>query len=215
MSRKIIGNTVGTTISLASLEKRMKPIKTINGASADKNGNINIEGGIGVDGQTPFIGENGNWWIGNEDTGVKAQGVQGEKGDPGEPGAKGEKGNDGVYILADGETIEDAPETADIIIDPNEEAPAYVQTVNGVAPDANGNVNVQGNFTEEDKAEIVLAVLDALPVYDGEYAVTPSTTEELTLLTAQTFVGANVKIAKIPYYEVTNNSGGTTANIGG
>ena len=27
----------------------------------------------GVDGQTPYIGENGNWWIGNEDTGVKAE----------------------------------------------------------------------------------------------------------------------------------------------
>lgn len=27
----------------------------------------------GVDGQTPYIGKNGNWWIGNEDTGVKAE----------------------------------------------------------------------------------------------------------------------------------------------
>ena len=81
MSKKIIGNTVGTTISLASVEKRIKPIKTINGAFADENGNIQIEGGIGVDGQTPFIGENGNWWIGVIDTGVKAQGNKGDKGD--------------------------------------------------------------------------------------------------------------------------------------
>lgn len=29
----------------------------------------------GVDGLTPFIGENGNWWIGKEDTGVRADGV--------------------------------------------------------------------------------------------------------------------------------------------
>ena len=26
----------------------------------------------GKDGLTPFIGENGNWWIGEKDTGVKA-----------------------------------------------------------------------------------------------------------------------------------------------
>lgn len=38
----------------------------------------------------PVIGENGNWWIGNEDTGIKAQ------GEPGEPGPQGEKGEAGV-----------------------------------------------------------------------------------------------------------------------
>lgn len=26
----------------------------------------------GIDGNSPYIGENGNWWVGNEDTGVKA-----------------------------------------------------------------------------------------------------------------------------------------------
>lgn len=46
-----------------------------------------------------------------------------------------------------------------------------VKTVNGTAPDENGNVEVAGGgytLTEEDKAEIVSAVIDALPVYDGE-----------------------------------------------
>ncbi|NUK97501.1 hypothetical protein HUT37_01040 [Bacteroides sartorii] len=31
----------------------------------------------GTDGQTPHIGDNGNWWIGTTDTGVKAQGDKG------------------------------------------------------------------------------------------------------------------------------------------
>lgn len=39
----------------------------------------------GADGLTPFIGENGNWWIGETDTGVKAQGTDGEDGDDGIP----------------------------------------------------------------------------------------------------------------------------------
>ena len=30
------------------------------------------KGDKGADGLTPFIGENGNWWIGEKDTGVKA-----------------------------------------------------------------------------------------------------------------------------------------------
>ena len=31
----------------------------------------------GEDGKTPYIGENGNWWINEEDTGVIAEGVNG------------------------------------------------------------------------------------------------------------------------------------------
>ena len=38
-----------------------------------KDGEDGADGIDGVDGQTPYIGENGNWWIGNEDTGVKAE----------------------------------------------------------------------------------------------------------------------------------------------
>lgn len=48
--------------------------------------------------ESPKIGENGNWWIGNDDTGVSAQGPQGEKGETGEQGesgAQGEKGETG------------------------------------------------------------------------------------------------------------------------
>ena len=32
----------------------------------------------GKDGLTPFIGDNGNWWIGEEDTGTKAEGKDGK-----------------------------------------------------------------------------------------------------------------------------------------
>ena len=37
----------------------------------------------GADGQTPFIGENGNWWIGSVDTGVSAKGEDGTDGKDG------------------------------------------------------------------------------------------------------------------------------------
>ena len=58
-------------------------------------------GSDGKDGNTPFIGENDNWWIGETDTGVKAAGVdgidgeKGDKGDKGDPGEKGDKGDKG------------------------------------------------------------------------------------------------------------------------
>ncbi len=49
--------------------------------------------------RTPYIGENGNWWIGKTDLGVAAQGPQGEigpAGAQGESGAAGEKGESGT-----------------------------------------------------------------------------------------------------------------------
>ena len=49
----------------------------------------------GPAGETPYIGENGNWWIGDEDTGVKAQGPQGEQGPQGPQGEQGTQGTQG------------------------------------------------------------------------------------------------------------------------
>ena len=73
----------------------------INGkdGAAGKDGTNGQNGRDGKDGKTPFIGENGNWWIGEIDTAVKAagidgtDGVDGEKGDKGDPGEKGDKGD--------------------------------------------------------------------------------------------------------------------------
>ena len=42
-----------------------------------KDGKDGINGTNGVDGQTPTIGDNGNWWIGQTDTGVPASGQNG------------------------------------------------------------------------------------------------------------------------------------------
>ena len=51
--------------SWTSLEVRAAGDKGDRGEKGDK-------GDKGADGLTPFIGENGNWWIGEKDTGVKA-----------------------------------------------------------------------------------------------------------------------------------------------
>ncbi len=48
---------------------------------------------IPVDGQTPYIGSNGNWWIGTTDTGVKAEGTSGANGQDGKTPYIGENGN--------------------------------------------------------------------------------------------------------------------------
>lgn len=49
-----------------------------------------LSGADGENGVTPNIGENGNWWINGEDTGVPAQGKDGNDGNDGQPGANGQ-----------------------------------------------------------------------------------------------------------------------------
>ena len=53
-----------------------------DGAKGDKGdtGATGAQGEKGEDGETPYIGENGNWWIGEADTGVKAAGEDGANG---------------------------------------------------------------------------------------------------------------------------------------
>ena len=60
----------------------------------DKNGEA------GADGLTPFIGENGNWWIGEVDTGVYAGGKNGQNGTDGKDGSNGKDGKDGADAIA-------------------------------------------------------------------------------------------------------------------
>ena len=51
-----------------------------------------IENGYAI----PTIGENGNWFVGEVDTGYPSQGLPGEPGEPGEPGAPGKDGEQGL-----------------------------------------------------------------------------------------------------------------------
>ena len=47
----------------------------------------------GQDGQTPRIGDNGNWWVGNTDLNVRAQGNPGRDGQNGQTPRIGDNGN--------------------------------------------------------------------------------------------------------------------------
>lgn len=56
-----------------------------------------LKGDKGADGITPHIGENGNWYLDDTDTGKPSRGEKGDKGDTGAKGADGKapvKGTD-------------------------------------------------------------------------------------------------------------------------
>lgn len=73
------------------------------------------------------------------------------------------------------------------------------------------NTPVQGVDIEQDI--VLVTVYKDAPLYEGAYEVTPKVTEQ-TLPTTKKLLEKDVKIEKIPYCEVSNNSGGTTVTIG-
>ena len=97
----VINGQTSTTKAKAENGKDGK--KGDKGDKGDK-GADGAKGDNGEDGKTPHIGDNGNWWIGDKDTNIKAQGL---KGDPGATGAQGDRGErglpgkDGSVIYAD------------------------------------------------------------------------------------------------------------------
>lgn len=100
---RYVGDEIWLNLYDLSVLKGLDGKDGINGKDgADgKDGTNGQNGSDGADGNTPFIGENGNWWIGETDTGVKAagtdgtDGIDGEKGDKGENGDKGDAGQNG------------------------------------------------------------------------------------------------------------------------
>ena len=69
-----------------------------NDGGAENPESVTITAPKGKNGETPYIGTNGNWYVGNTDTGKPARGETGEtgaKGDKGDTGAKGDPGDKG------------------------------------------------------------------------------------------------------------------------
>ena len=104
ISLGVTGATVGQTVNVKTVDADGKPTAWEA---------VDME--AGADGVTPTIGENGNWYLGNTDTGKPSrgdtgatgpqgiqgiQGPQGEKGDKGDTGATGAAGADGKSAYA-------------------------------------------------------------------------------------------------------------------
>lgn len=84
ISLNVTGATVGQTIKVKAVDADGKPTAW---EAVDMT--------AGADGVTPTIGENGNWYLGETDTGKPSRGEKGEKGDAGDIGPAGPKGDTG------------------------------------------------------------------------------------------------------------------------
>lgn len=76
---------IKTNSVFKTIFQNLNPIEVgVTGAQIDENGDLiisysdgtsqNIGHVVGTDGLTPYIGDNGNWWIGDTDTEVSAIG---------------------------------------------------------------------------------------------------------------------------------------------
>lgn len=78
------------------------------------------------------------------------------------------------------------------------------------------DIDVDNVVTQEVQVKqdvVIVPMYEDVPLYEGVYDVTPKVSKQ-TLPTANTFLSKDVTVAKIPYFEVTNNSGGDTVYIG-
>lgn len=96
-----------------------------------------LTGKPGADGNVPYIGENGNWYIDGKDTGVPARGKDGKDGKDGQEGKDGRDGTDG-RDGADGQDGSDGSDGQDGIhgVDGQDGKSPYIG--------ANGNWHIDG-----------------------------------------------------------------------
>lgn len=87
----------GATITIKNRNAVEKTVDIMNGVDGNdgKDGEDGKDGKDGKDGITPTIGENGNWFLGDVDTGKPSRGATGETGANGQDGTNGQDGEDG------------------------------------------------------------------------------------------------------------------------
>ena len=66
MRRKIIGVTVDTPINPKKIEDKIKPVKTVNGKTPDKNGNVEVVGDKGDAGKSAYQYAQEGGYLGTE-----------------------------------------------------------------------------------------------------------------------------------------------------
>ena len=87
-------NENGATIIIT--DKNGTTTATVTNGKDGADGKDGAPGADGQDGITPTIGANGNWYLGDTDTGKPSRGEMGQQGPAGNDGADGAPGKDGT-----------------------------------------------------------------------------------------------------------------------
>lgn len=71
----------------------------------------------------------------------------------------------------------------------------------------------EDTFPVDDMPDAIMSIGD-YTAYSGVYVVVPSPDNSIVLNTTEKVLTQDVTVTKIPFYEVSNNKGGTTVTIG-
>ena len=142
-------------------EEAWRNLASFDDLTGDKgqDGRDGADGQDGADGLTPYIGSNGNWWIGDTDTGIKAAGTDGADGRDGADGQDGADGRDG----ADGVGIADIRinENGELIVILTDGTEKNLGKVTG-----NDGVGITG-ATIDENGELILTMSDGTELNAG------------------------------------------------
>lgn len=96
-----------------------------------------------------------------------------------------------------------------------------IQYYKGILTNGTGNGDTSlPTVTTKDNGKVLTAlngvwVARKLPTFDGAFEVIPMPDSDVQLKTAGTYMDSDITVKKIPYNEVSNETGGTTVTIGG
>lgn len=153
----------------------------------------NATGAKGDPGNTPYIGANGNWWIGETDTGTKAQGPAGANG----------TGSGTVTAVTVSGTKYEPDQTGNIDLgELGGGGDGTVTSVNGVSPDEAGNVQIGALTSDPNEDSGETPEMGSVPinadqlggVAASKYALKTDTapdSKKLNGKTASEFLGVN------------------------
>ena len=90
-----------------------------------------------------------------------------------------------------------------------------IQTTEALSGIVESGGTIQGRLSAEGVliGEVGFPKCDYPEVYEGEYEVTPKLHLSQTLDTDGKYMQEDVVVLEVPYYETTNESGGTTVYI--
>lgn len=121
------------------------------------------DGTNGTDGITPHIGDNGNWFVGETDTGLPSRGIQGEQGIQGPQGVAGQPGNGVASIVKSNST--GLVDTYTVTYTDGTTSAFTVTNGSQGESGKDGYTPIKGTdyYTDTDKQEMVQLVIAALP----------------------------------------------------
>ncbi len=164
--------------------------------SDGKDGQDGKDGEDGKDGLTPYIGSNGNWWIGTTDTGIKAAGVNGADGKDGKDGINGKDGANGKNG-ANGKDGADGVGIADIKL--NENGELIVTLTDGTEKNlgkvkGEDGVGISGVSINEN-GELIVTLTDGTELNAGAVPTTGADDSNLKTLVYVSVGTAGVSLA--------------------